>query len=188
MIGSFAPLFPFLQGSVGQVSVTTQVIEDLKTGAPIKTSDIKPNSFSIFIWPRTGNPAVDADSFRQCVVIHLPSGLTAPSDLSAVDPLTNDTFIAFSRVCLHLWCLWNYIGTDQRMECPCHGSQYVPGTGQYPNFTQASNQPPGKAVAGPASLQTPPNNTLPIIKLSIAADGTISATSIVGQVGCGQLC
>ena len=188
MVGSFGQLFPFLQGSVGQASATTQVIQDISTGAPIKTSDVPVNGFKIFIWPRTGNPAVDADSFRQCVVIHLPPGLTAPSSVSAVDPATNDIFIAFSRVCVHLWCLWNYIAADKRMECPCHGSQYVPGTGQYPNFPPATDQPPGMAVAGPASLQTPPNNMAPIVKLSIASDGTISATQLIGHVGCGQKC
>lgn len=188
MVGSFGLLFPFLQGSVENVSATTQVIQDIITGATIKSSDIPQDNFKIFIWPRTGNPALDADSFRQCVAVHLPTNLTAPSSLSAKDPISGDTFIAFSRVCVHLWCLWNYIPRDQRMECPCHGSQYVPGTGLYPAFPVASNQPPGKAVAGPASLQTPPYNMAPIVKLAIASDGTISATQLIGQVGCGQLC
>lgn len=187
MVGSFGPLFPFLQGSVESVNATSQVITD-DTGAPIRTADIPQNGFKIFIWPKTGNAAIDADSFRQCVAIHLPSNLSASSDVSAKDPVSGDTFIAFSRVCVHLWCLWNYIARDERMECPCHGSQYVPGTGQYPNFPAASNQPPGMAVAGPASLQTAPNNMAPIVKLSIASDGTISATNLIGQVGCGQKC
>ncbi len=188
MVGSFGILFPFVQGSVENVASATQIIQDIKTQAPIKTADVPQNNFAIFIWPKTGNPAIDADSFHQCVVIHLPPGLTAPSGLSAKDPISGDTFIAFSRVCLHLWCLWNYIPNDRRMECPCHGSQYVPGTGEYPNFAVATDKPPGLAVAGPASLQTPPNNMAPIVKLSIASDGTISATGLVGQVGCGQLC
>ena len=47
---------------------------------------------------------------------------------------------------------------------------------------------PGLAVAGPASLQVAPNNQLPVITLSIASTGTISATGVVGQVGCGQKC
>ncbi|MHB8568441.1 MAG: hypothetical protein ACYC7D_10510 [Nitrososphaerales archaeon] len=58
----------------------------------------------------------------------------------------------------------------------------MPGTG--PPYNKA----PGTAVLGPASLQTPPNNQLPVILLSIAADGTISATGLVGQIGCGQKC
>src|SRR5487761_417067 len=188
MVGSFGVLFPFVQGSVESATSTAQVILDIKTLAPIKTTDIPQNNFAIFIWPRTGNPAIDADSFHQFVAIHLPPSLTAPANLSAKDPISGDAFIAFSRVCLHLWCLWNYIPNDRRMECPCHGSQYVPGYGEYPNFPVATDQPPGKAVAGPASLQTPPNNIAPVALLSIAPDGTISATKLIGQVGCGQLC
>ena len=178
----FGLLGPYLEGTVESQGQPTQVIQDQKTNLPLKTTDIAKNDWKTFIWPRTGNPNVDNDTFSQCVIVHLPSNLTAPADLSAKDPISGDTFIAFSRVCVHLWCLWSYVPNDQRGECPCHGSQYVPGTG--PPW----NKPPGTAVLGPASLQTPPNNQLPIITLSIAADGTISATGMKGQVGCGQLC
>ena len=37
----------------------------------------------------------------------------------------------------------------KRGECPCHGSMYDPLT--------------GKAFAGPASLQSPPSNVLPML-------------------------
>ena len=187
-IAQFAELGPFLQGTVGSASLPTQIIHDIKTQAPLKTSDIKSNSSATFVWPRTGDPNIDNDTFSQCVVIHLPKNLTAPANVSAVDPLSGDTFIAFSRVCVHLWCLWNYFPQDERMECPCHGSQYVPGTGIYPKLPVANNKEPGTAVQGPASLQTAPNNQLPIVLLSIGSDGTISATGRVGQVGCGQKC
>jgi rieske iron-sulfur protein len=162
------------------------------TGNPLTTSDVPENNWATFIYPYTGNSDIDNDTFRQWVVVHLPKGFTAPSNLSFVDPLTGDLFVGLSRVCVHLWCLWclwSYVPTDERCECPCHGSQYVPGSGPYPNFPQASYKPVGDAVAGPASLQTPPNNMLPIIVLEAASDGTISTTgTIVGQVGCGQLC
>ena len=71
---------------------------------------------------------------------------------------------------------------DRRCECPCHGSQYVPGTGP-PYY-----DPPGLAVAGPASLQSPPNNQLSMATIAISSTGTISATGLVGEVGCGQKC
>lgn len=178
----FGLLGPYLQGTVGSNVQPKQVIHDSLTNLPIKTTDIKKNDWKTFIWPRTGDPNIDNDTFSQCVVVHLPDGLTAPTDLSAKDPISGGTFIAFSRVCVHLWCLWSYVPNDQRGECPCHGSQYVPGTGA------PWNKPPGTAVQGPASLQTPPNNQLPIITLSIASDGTITATGLIGQVGCGQKC
>jgi rieske iron-sulfur protein len=183
-IVQFGGLGPFLQGSVGSTVVKTQVILDSITGAPITTSDVPVNSAKAFIFPRTGQANIDNDTFRQCIVMHLPSDYVAPGSLSAKDPISGDTFVALSRVCVHLWCLWSYVPADRRGECPCHGSQYVPGG--VAGSLGASN--PGIAVAGPASLQTPPNNQLPVITLSIAADGTISATGIVGQIGCGQKC
>jgi Rieske Fe-S protein len=186
-VGQFVTFGHYLQGSVGQSSITSQVLQDSTTGATLKTTNAtlsKPNSWTTFVYPRTGNPNIDADTFRQCVLIHLPKGWTAPTNLSAKDPISGDTFIALSRVCVHLWCLWSYVPSDDRGICPCHGSQYVPGG--VPGSQGALN--PGLAVAGPASLQTAPNNQLPVITINIATDGVISATGVVGQIGCGQKC
>jgi rieske iron-sulfur protein len=183
-IAQFGLLGPYLQGTVkgSQASGSSEKIRD-SNGNTIKSSDVALNNWQKFIWPYTGNPNLDNDTFSQFVVIHLPKNLTAPAGLSAEDPISKDTFIAFSRVCVHLWCLWSYVPDDQRMECPCHGSQYVPGTGS------PWNQEPGTAVLGPASLQTPPNNQLPILQISIGSDGTISTSgTLVGQIGCGQKC
>jgi len=182
-VGEFVALGPYLQGSVGQSTVTSQVIENSTTGNPITTSDISENGWTTFVYPKTGNPNIDNDTFRQAVVIHLPKGWTAGS-YGTVDPISGDTFVALSRVCVHLWCLWSYVPSDNRGICPCHGSQYIPGG---PSGSQNANTP-GLAVAGPASLQVAPNNQLPVITLSIASNGTISATGVVGQVGCGQKC
>ena len=183
-VGQFAALGPYLQGSVGLSSISSQVIQDIQTGKSISTTDVPENSWTTFVYPRTGNPNIDNDTFRQCVLIHLPKGWTAPSSLSAVDPISKDTFVALSRVCVHLWCLWSYIPSDDLGICPCHGSQYVPGG--VPGSQGALN--PGLAVGGPASLQTPPNNQLPVITIKIASDGVVSATGVVGQIGCGQHC
>lgn len=183
-VGQFAALGPYLQGSVGISNVTSQVIYDLENGLPIHTTDVPENDWRTFVYPRTGNPNIDNDTFRQCVIVHMPKGFVAPANLSAKDPVSGDTFVALSRVCVHLWCLWSYVPGDKRAECPCHGSQYVPGG--VPGSLGSTE--PGIAVAGPASLQTPPNNQLPLITITIAADGTISATGIIGQIGCGQKC
>jgi rieske iron-sulfur protein len=186
----FAPLFPYLQGSVGSTTRGTQKITDSLTGAPVTAStfdDPTHTDWVTFVYPSTGNTNIDSDTFRQCVAIRLPKGFTAPSNLSVKDSNGN-IYVGFSRVCVHLWCLWSYVVADSRMECPCHGSQYVPGSGNYPLLPTADNQPPGLAVEGPASLQTPPNNMLPIITLQINSDGTFSATGVIGQIGCGQDC
>jgi Rieske Fe-S protein len=186
-IGQFVALGPFLEGSVaGSTGYQKQVLQDASTGETLNTTSAKlspENSWTTFVYPRTGNPNIDNDTFRQAVIIHLPKGWTA-GQYGAQDPISGDTFVGLSRVCVHLWCLWSYVPTDFRGICPCHGSQYIPGAeAGAPNANQ-----PGLAVEGPASLQTPPNNQLPVITLSIASDGTISATNIVGQIGCGQKC
>jgi rieske iron-sulfur protein len=183
-IAQFGLLGPYLQGTVKgtQASGSSQAIRDSK-GNTMKASDVSLNGWKTFVWPYTGNPNLDNDTFSQFVVIHLPHSLSASSPLGAKDPSSGDTFVALSRVCVHLWCLWSYVPADQRAECPCHGSQYVPGMG--PPY----DKPPGTAVLGPASLQTPPNNQLPMLELTIAKEGTISTTgTLVGQIGCGQLC
>lgn len=184
----FGGLFPYLQATVaGDIGYPTQPLLDSVTSAPITTSSFSTaTQWLTFVYPRTGNTNIDSDTFKQCVIIKLPPGFTAPPSLSASD--STGTYCGFSRVCVHLWCLWSYVPTDMRMECPCHGSQYVPGSGTYPLLPLADNKPPGLAVEGPASLQVPPNNQLPMITLKINADGSFSATGIVGQVGCGQDC
>jgi Rieske Fe-S protein len=185
-VGQFAALGPFLEGSVSGSEGGTQILQDSTTGETLNTKSAKlspENSWTTFVYPRTGNPNIDNDTFRQGVIIHLPKGWTA-GQYGAQDPISGDTFVGLSRVCVHLWCLWSYVPTDFRGICPCHGSQYIPGAKA---GTSDADQP-GLAVAGPASLQTPPNNQLPVITLKIASDGTISATGIVGQIGCGQKC
>jgi len=122
------------------------------------------------------------NTFAQWVVIHLPKGMSAPANLSTVDPISGDTFIAFSRVCVHLWCLCNYDATSKLIVCPCHGSEFVPGDGA------PYNSPPGTAVSGQASNQPSPNNTLPVLTLSIAKDGSMYVKGQIGEVGCGQDC
>ncbi len=200
-VGSFVPLFPYLEASVGVGTATPDLPVVVNPNVaqnqlvPLKPADvgslnsIDPNS-SYFQYPYiVGNTNANADSFVQCVLIRMPAGFNGEG-YSVTDTSTGDQYIAFSRVCVHLWCLWSYNTNDPRGPvgaCPCHGSTYVPGSGTYPKTPSFSNQAPGTAVAGPASLQTPPNNMLPIIQLTIV-DGSFHATGRVGVVGCGQKC
>jgi Rieske Fe-S protein len=202
-VGSFAPLFPYMEGSVGVGTATPQLQVVVNPNlaknqlVPLKATDIgsvnsiDPNS-SYFQYPyEVGNTNANADSFVQCVLIRMPKGFSGEG-YSVTDPSTGDQYIAFSRVCVHLWCLWSYNTNDPRGPvgaCPCHGSTYVPGSGTYASpYESFSGQPPGTAVAGPASLQTAPNNMLPIIQLKIQSDGSFLAIGRVGSVGCGQKC
>jgi cytochrome b6-f complex iron-sulfur subunit len=33
---------------------------------------------------------------------------------------------ALYKVCVHLGCLYKWVPTNDRFECPCHGSKYLP--------------------------------------------------------------
>jgi Rieske Fe-S protein len=189
-----------MTGTVESSGLSRQQIFDAATGAgnyttplslnPSAAGYVPENSWKTFIYPRTGNVNIDSDTFSQNVLIHLPKGWTAPSNLSFRDPSTGDYYVAFSRVCVHLWCLWSYNPTIQRGACPCHGSQYQPGgiIGSSNPFLALGATEPGIAVAGPASLQVAPNNQLPLITLDVDSSGNFFATGRIGAVGCGQKC
>jgi rieske iron-sulfur protein len=181
-LGGMVPWVNFMTGSTeAKNSSTPQTLKDAN-GTEIKTTDLTPNSWKTFVWPYTGDSNLDSDTFHQWVLIRLPDD-TTPQALSTLnaqaqaqgvnpfadavtDPLTGGKFVAYSRVCVHLWCLWSYVPNDVRMECPCHGSQYTPTT--------------GLAVAGPASLQACPNNQLPMLNIKVNSDGTISTVNLPG--------
>lgn len=122
----------------------------------INLKDFPVNSKYTFPFPATGDPMVDSDPFRQYILVHLPSG-----DLRA-----------FSKVCIHLWCLYDYIPEKREFQCPCHGSVY--------------NADTGVAVRGPAAFQPYPTNTLPELVLEVDGDGTVYATGLKGRVGYGR--
>jgi Rieske Fe-S protein len=202
VVASYVPLFPYLQGSVGVQTLKDQqlvVDPDVSPLTPITPASV--GNGIAFTYPYTGNSNVDSDTFVQCVLIKIPNGMKLPSgyDQYAAKDSSGNYYMAFSRVCVHLWCLWgtginttdSQVGGPVLGPCPCHGSTYVPASGGsdiYPHYTAAQNQPPGQAVAGPASLQPFPNNQLPIIKIRIASDGTFHAYGRVGQIGYCQQC
>ena len=207
VVASYVPLYPFLTGSVGAQTLKDQQLvldPDVTPTTPITPGAV--GNGIPFTYPYTGNSNIDSDTFVQCVLIKLPSNMSVPSsyDQYTAKDSNGNMYIAFSRVCVHLWCLWGtginntdtQVGGPVLGPCPCHGSTYIPGSGSktvYPNYPNAVTQNsqtvvPGQAVAGPASLQPFPNNMLPIIKISIASDGTFHANGRVGQIGYCQQC
>jgi len=100
---------------------------------------------------------MDAEPFRKWQFIRLPEELGgAKNDVSALR--------AYSMICLHLWCLWQYNGANSlaktnKGDCPCHGSSYDPMT--------------GLAEQGPASVQSAPSNVLPTLTLDIDSSGLV---------------
>jgi Rieske Fe-S protein len=127
--------------------------------------DLPLNQANIFVWPRFDNPKLDSEPFRRWQLIRLPAELGGDRE----DP---SALRAYSMICVHLWCLWNYSTDRSRAECPCHGSIY--------------NVQNGLAIEGPASLQAAPNNALAQLRLDIEDNGTVVVTGIDGVVGYGR--
>jgi ubiquinol-cytochrome c reductase iron-sulfur subunit len=110
------------------------------------------NHSEVVIYPKTDDPVLNEEAFRTWQLIRIPLELGGgKNDVSA--------FRLYSRVCLHLWCLWGYMPKRNTIECPCHASTYDPFT--------------GRAFAGPASLQGPPANILPRLDLEADRNGDL---------------
>jgi Rieske Fe-S protein len=142
-----------------------------------------PSFAQFFYWPYD----ISVSPYYKSIVVRLPDdkfltnqpstqqylGQTFTSTpVSEPGSPTGARFVAFNTTCVHLRCLVNpgYGGSQFRLQCPCHGSQY--------NLTD------GVPVQGPAfDLGL---NPLPKIQLSIDSSGNIRATNLVGQPGIGR--
>ena len=126
----------------------------LPDGSQANVNTFKINHAEAVVFPISEDPVLNEEAFRTWQFIRLPPELGGEKkDASA--------FRMYSMVCLHLWCLWKYWPEDgrKRGECPCHGSMYDPLTGE--------------AFAGPASLQAPPSNVLPMLDLEVDDEGSV---------------
>jgi rieske iron-sulfur protein len=124
-------------------------------------TNFPPNSSWVFTYPTSGDPTVDADNpdtFQKFALIRLPASMGGDSK-KATD------FVAFSKVCVHLWCSPNYNPerstslADETYQCPCHGSVY--------------RVPDGLSIAGPASTQAFPQNAIPMMTLQADSNGDL---------------
>jgi rieske iron-sulfur protein len=168
----FVPWGQYLSSSVSaKVEPTLQkVVADINptnggaSGKPINTKDLEtfpPNSSWLVTYPSSGDLTLDSqnpDTFVKWRVIRLPEELGGTNtDATA--------FVAFSEVCVHLWCSPNYdpehstSKADETFQCPCHGSIY--------------RIPDGLSTAGPASLQPPPTNAIPMLTLASDSSGQL---------------
>ena len=167
----FVPWGNFLSSTVSGGTATRTlgqqvVIDDLPdkygtaAGKKVNVNDtttFPPNSHWVITYPTSGNITIDSenpDTFQKFELIRLPESLGG-ADKKATD------FVAFSKVCVHLWCSPNYnpASGHEQYECPCHGSIY--------------RVPDGKAVQGPASLQAFPNNAIPMMTLQADSSGNL---------------
>jgi rieske iron-sulfur protein len=183
---SLAPYVPwgeFLSNSVGasrgyaRQQVTIDGLPDYgaAAGRQVNVNDLTtfpPNSHWVITYPSSGDATLDTqtrDTFLKFELIRLPIELGG-------DAKDATAFVAFSKVCVHLWCSPNYNPTQksnpnengyqpnvdkphEQYECPCHGSTY--------------QVPDGLAVKGPASIQPPPTNAIPILTLSADSNGNL---------------
>jgi rieske iron-sulfur protein len=142
----------FLPNPTANVSERAKV--ELPDGSQANVKTFQVNHAESVVYPKTDDPTLNEEAFRIWQFIRLPEELGGnKNDASA--------FRMYSMVCLHLWCLWKYWPEPgrKRGECPCHGSMYDPLTGE--------------AFAGPAALQSPPANVLPMLDLEVDGNGDI---------------
>jgi len=140
-------------------------------GKTVNVNDLTsfpPNGSWLITYPTSGDLTVDSenpDSFQKYQLIRLPEQLGG-SDKSAA------AFVAFSKVCVHLWCSPNYDPiidpttkqrstnpNDETYQCPCHGSIY--------------EVPDGLAIARPAHFQPAPTNAIPMLTLTADSNGDL---------------
>lgn len=152
---AFAPFVPWGKFMPNPSNIVPQKVKvTLPDGTIANVKTFPVNSSEVITYPSSGDPVLDSEPFKKWQFVRLPEGMGGGvNDISA--------FRVYSMVCLHLWCLWKYWPQPgrQRGECPCHGSMYTMEN--------------GKAFAGPASLQAPPSNVLPILYLQADDDGDL---------------
>jgi rieske iron-sulfur protein len=154
-----------------------KVVNGSAAGVAVNVNNLAtfpPNKRWKITYPSSGDSTVDAqniDTFVKWELIRLPVELNGDKPVAA-------SFVAFSKVCVHLWCSPNYNSTQtknpnengykppgpnevthEQYECPCHGSIY--------------EIPDGLAVEGPAAIQPPPTNAIPNLTLSTDATGNL---------------
>ncbi len=165
----FVPFGEFLSASIknpGKYQRQKVVIDNdpkykVTAGKVVNTNDLKtfpPNSHWVITYPSSGDSTLDAqnsDTFAKYELIRIPTELGG-------DKKDASAFVAFSKVCVHLWCSPNYNPAEghKQYECPCHGSAY--------------RVPDGLAVAGPAQVQPAPANAMPILIFTTDKDGTLN--------------
>ena len=194
----FVPWGQFLSSSVETGGATTYLLSKARvdqsakfgaaSGMLVNVNDLTsfpPNDHWVITFPSSGDPTIDSqnpDTFVKYELIRLPVELGGNSK-KATD------FVAYSKVCVHLWCSPNYnptqtknpqefgyqapsanVTTHQQYECPCHGSIYQLPT---KDPTSGNLMDAGKAVAGPASLQPFPANAIPMLTLQADSSGQL---------------
>jgi rieske iron-sulfur protein len=200
---ALAPWVPFgnflsssASGSSGAPTNQTIVLDDNPTengsasGKTVNVNDMTtfpPNSSWVMTYPSSGDPTTDGQNPNTFVKFGL---IRLPSELGGNQPNAS-AFVAFSKVCVHLWCSPNYNAqqcsnssekgylstpgciTHEQYECPCHGSTYTVG---------ADGKPVGLSTSGPASVQPAPTNAIPLLTLTTDSKGNLQVVPPIWDV------
>ncbi len=201
-LAPWVPFGTFLSASVGVSASSTKpqtiVLDNLPQAQPIgngkaagqkvNVNDLAtfpPNSRWSMTYPSSGDPNLDGQNTNTFVKYEL---IRLPTELGGASKSASD-FVAFSKVCVHLWCSPNYnpsqagnpnengyrpdLPTHQLYECPCHGSAYSIGK---------DGKPVGVATLGPALVQPAPTNAIPLLTLATDSAGNLQVVPPVWDV------
>ncbi|MDR7418714.1 MAG: Rieske 2Fe-2S domain-containing protein [Armatimonadota bacterium] len=164
-----SPLLRYLKPNVDPFAIITPTAHDAATGEPVVAASLselaRPWDYRYFVFTQK-YPQYTPDGFKTQavpgVVIRLPNKIRLPwgwvRTLGETPQFTEHEIIAFSRICPHLGCIYNfvpewrevtsgyggYVPPENKrhalMACPCHLSIYDP----------ADPNEPGKVLSGPA--------------------------------------
>ncbi len=164
-----SPLLRFLKPNVDPFALMTPTVHDEPVGEPVVAATLdelkNPWDFKYFVYTQK-YPQYTPDGFKTAavpgVVIRMPTKIKMPWDwvkaTGETPQFAESDIIAFSRICPHLGCIFNfvrewreitagyggYVPPDNRkhalMGCPCHLSIYDP----------ADPSLPGRVLSGPA--------------------------------------
>lgn len=135
--------------------------------APLKPSDLTLGGPQILAWPMDAADKTVRDGTRLNKVLLLrldPAGFDSATRQRAADGV-----VAYSAICPHAGCdVTQWGAATQRIECPCHFSQYDPKAG-------------AAVVAGPSP------RPLPALPLKLADGRLVVAKPFTGRVGFQQI-
>ncbi|MCL6552480.1 MAG: Rieske 2Fe-2S domain-containing protein [Firmicutes bacterium] len=161
-------LLRFLKPNVDPLAVLAPTRRDAAAGEPVVAATLseiaRPWAFKYFVY-RQRYPQYTPEGYVSTVipgvVIRLPHRIRLPWHwvrVAGVSPTAESDIIAFSRICPHLGCIYNFVPdwrevtagyggyvppADRRhalMACPCHLSIFDPG----------DPDQPGRVLSGPA--------------------------------------
>ena len=140
---------------------------DSATSEPLKPDDVSPKGKLTMAWPLdpTDNTVRDGSRLNKVLLLRL--------DPESLDSVTRDRaaegVVAYSAVCTHAGCdVIEWYPESQRLECPCHNSQFDAAAA-------------AKVVGGPAP------RSLPALPLKITDGRLVVAKPFTGRAGFQQI-